>query len=54
MLTSILGWFMKILLIGAQGVYFNGLFLTYLISPKITHRFGKNYLKQLLCGDSKY
>ncbi|KAI2473618.1 alternative oxidase [Annulohypoxylon bovei var. microspora] len=33
------GWFMKILLIGAQGVYFNGLFLTYLISPKITHRF---------------
>ncbi|KAI2623622.1 alternative oxidase [Hypomontagnella submonticulosa] len=33
------GWFMKILLIGAQGVYFNGLFLSYLISPKITHRF---------------
>ncbi|KAI0833902.1 alternative oxidase [Hypoxylon sp. FL0890] len=33
------GWFMKLMLIGAQGVYFNGLFLTYLISPKITHRF---------------
>ncbi|OTB05982.1 hypothetical protein M426DRAFT_21407 [Hypoxylon sp. CI-4A] len=33
------GWFMKFLLLGAQGVYFNGLFLTYLISPKITHRF---------------
>ncbi|CAJ2501163.1 Uu.00g040160.m01.CDS01 [Anthostomella pinea] len=33
------GWFMKIILIGAQGVYFNGLFLSYIISPKITHRF---------------
>ncbi|KAI1470115.1 alternative oxidase [Daldinia caldariorum] len=33
------GWFMKIMLIGAQGVYFNALFLSYLISPKITHRF---------------
>ncbi|KAF3062037.1 Alternative oxidase, mitochondrial [Daldinia childiae] len=33
------GWFMKFLLLGAQGVYFNGLFITYLISPKITHRF---------------
>ncbi|KAI8961426.1 alternative oxidase [Daldinia sp. FL1419] len=33
------GWFMKFLLIGAQGVYFNALFLTYLISPKTTHRF---------------
>ena len=30
---------MKLMLIGAQGVYFNALFLTYLISPKITHRF---------------
>lgn len=33
------GLFMKLMLIGAQGVYFNALFLTYLISPKITHRF---------------
>ncbi|KAI2614056.1 alternative oxidase [Hypoxylon fragiforme] len=33
------GWIMKLMLIGAQGVYFNGLFLSYLISPKITHRF---------------
>ncbi|KAK6954061.1 Alternative oxidase, mitochondrial precursor [Daldinia eschscholtzii] len=33
------GWFMKIMLIGAQGVYFNALFLSYLISPKVTHRF---------------
>lgn len=33
------GLFMKLMLIGAQGVYFNALFLSYLISPKITHRF---------------
>ncbi|KAI1329665.1 alternative oxidase [Xylariaceae sp. FL0255] len=33
------GWFMKLMILGAQGVYFNGLFLSYLISPKITHRF---------------
>jgi len=33
------GWFMKVLILGAQGVFFNGLFLSYLISPKITHRF---------------
>jgi hypothetical protein len=30
---------MKFLLLGAQGVYFNALFITYLISPKTTHRF---------------
>ncbi|KAK4163396.1 AOX1 alternative oxidase mitochondrial precursor encoded by the AOX protein [Cladorrhinum sp. PSN259] len=33
------GWFMKQMIIGAQGVFFNALFLSYLISPKITHRF---------------
>jgi hypothetical protein len=33
------GRFMKFLLLGAQGVYFNLLFVSYLISPKITHRF---------------
>ncbi|KAI1341347.1 alternative oxidase [Xylariaceae sp. FL0016] len=33
------GWFMKLMILGAQGVYFNGLFLSYLISPRITHRF---------------
>ncbi|KAG7114520.1 Alternative oxidase like protein [Verticillium longisporum] len=33
------GWFMKVMLIGAQGVFFNGMFLSYLVSPKITHRF---------------
>ncbi|EHA52856.1 Alternative oxidase, mitochondrial precursor [Pyricularia oryzae] len=33
------GWLMKILIIGAQGVYFNAMFVAYLISPKICHRF---------------
>lgn len=33
------GWFMKMMIIGAQGVFFNGLFVAYLISPKIVHRF---------------
>ncbi|KAI0107573.1 alternative oxidase [Nemania sp. FL0031] len=33
------GWFMKLMILGAQGVYFNGMVLSYLISPKITHRF---------------
>ncbi|KAG7410247.1 Alternative oxidase [Fusarium oxysporum f. sp. raphani] len=33
------GWFMKVMIIGAQGVFFNGLFICYLLSPKIVHRF---------------
>lgn len=33
------GWFMKLMILGAQGVYFNAMFLTYLVSPKTTHRF---------------
>ncbi|KAF7552885.1 hypothetical protein G7046_g7269 [Stylonectria norvegica] len=33
------GWFMKMMIIGAQGVFFNGLFVTYMMSPKIVHRF---------------
>ncbi|KAK4188420.1 AOX1 alternative oxidase mitochondrial precursor encoded by the AOX protein [Podospora australis] len=33
------GWFMKTMILGAQGVFFNALFVSYLISPKITHRF---------------
>jgi len=33
------GWFMKMMIIGAQGVFFNGMFVAYLISPKIAHRF---------------
>lgn len=33
------GWIMKTMIIGAQGVFFNGMFLAYLISPKTCHRF---------------
>ncbi|KAI9171927.1 Alternative oxidase [Paramyrothecium foliicola] len=33
------GWFMKTMLLGAQGVFFNGLFVAYLLSPRIVHRF---------------
>jgi len=33
------GWFMKTMIIGAQGVFFNSLFIAYLLSPKIVHRF---------------
>ncbi|RDA90535.1 hypothetical protein CP533_4143 [Ophiocordyceps camponoti-saundersi (nom. inval.)] len=33
------GWFMKLMIIGAQGVFFNGLFVAYLLHPKVVHRF---------------
>uniref|UniRef100_A0A060T3E8 Alternative oxidase n=1 Tax=Blastobotrys adeninivorans TaxID=409370 RepID=A0A060T3E8_BLAAD len=33
------GWFMKTMLLGAQGVFFNCFFVAYLLSPKICHRF---------------
>ncbi|KAK0746843.1 alternative oxidase [Schizothecium vesticola] len=33
------GWFMKSFIIAAQGVFFNAVFVSYLVSPKITHRF---------------
>ena len=33
------GWFMKTMILGAQGVFFNGMFLSYLISPRTCHRF---------------
>lgn len=33
------GWFMKLMILGAQGVFFNGMFLSYLISPSTCHRF---------------
>ncbi|ROW13959.1 hypothetical protein VPNG_04057 [Cytospora leucostoma] len=33
------GWFMKTMILLAQGVYFNAMFFAYLISPKISHRF---------------
>jgi hypothetical protein len=33
------GLFMKLMVLGAQGVFFNVLFLSYLISPRTVHRF---------------
>jgi hypothetical protein len=33
------GWFMKVMILGAQGVFFNSLFALYLISPRTVHRF---------------
>ena len=33
------GWFMKLMILGAQGVFFNGMFFSYLISPRTCHRF---------------
>ena len=33
------GWFMKIMILGGQGVFFNGMFLSYLLSPRTCHRF---------------
>ncbi|KAL6707872.1 inducible alternative oxidase 2 [Coniothyrium glycines] len=33
------GPFLRLMVLGAQGVWFNALFLAYLISPRIVHRF---------------
>ncbi|KAL1886920.1 Alternative oxidase, mitochondrial precursor [Ceratocystis pirilliformis] len=33
------GRFMKLMIIAAQGIFFNGMFLLYLMSPRICHRF---------------
>ncbi|KAK4613532.1 Alternative oxidase, mitochondrial [Fulvia fulva] len=33
------GWFMRLAVLGAQGVFFNAFFVSYLISPKTCHRF---------------
>lgn len=33
------GFFMKLLVIGAQGVFFNAFFLSYVLSPRTCHRF---------------
>lgn len=33
------GWFMRLMCIGAQGVFFNSFFVAYLVAPKICHRF---------------
>ena len=33
------GWFMRVMVLGAQGVFFNSMFISYLISPRTCHRF---------------
>lgn len=33
------GWFMRAAVLATQGVFFNGFFLAYLVSPRICHRF---------------
>ncbi|TKA77316.1 Alternative oxidase, mitochondrial [Cryomyces minteri] len=33
------GWFMRIMVLGAQGVFFNSFFIAYLVSPRTCHRF---------------
>lgn len=33
------GWFMKWMILGAQGVFFNGFLLCYLMFPRVCHRF---------------
>lgn len=33
------GWFMRLAVLGAQGTFFNALFISYLLSPKTVHRF---------------
>ncbi|OCK83741.1 alternative oxidase [Lepidopterella palustris CBS 459.81] len=33
------GWFMRLMVLGAQGVMFNALFMAYLVSPRTCHRF---------------
>lgn len=33
------GWFMRFLVLGAQGVWCNALFFAYLLSPRTVHRF---------------
>ena len=33
------GWFMRFMILGAQGVFFNSMFFSYLISPRTCHRF---------------
>jgi len=33
------GWFMRLAVLGAQGIFFNTLFISYLLSPRTVHRF---------------
>jgi ubiquinol oxidase len=42
------GLFMRLMVLGAQGVFFNSFFLAYLISPRTCHRF-VGYLEEEAC-----
>ena len=33
------GWFLKLMILGAQGVFYNGFFISYLVSARTCHRF---------------
>ena len=44
------GLFMRMMVLAAQGVYFNGLFFAYLISPRTCHRF-VGYLQEIEAGN---
>ncbi|KAI9832837.1 MAG: Alternative oxidase, mitochondrial precursor [Phylliscum demangeonii] len=33
------GWFMRFMILAAQGIFFNSMFLSYLVSPRTCHRF---------------
>lgn len=33
------GWFMRLVVLGSQGIFFNAFFISYLISPRTCHRF---------------
>lgn len=33
------GWFMRLMILGAQGIFFNSMFFSYLVSPRTCHRF---------------
>jgi len=37
------GWFMRLMVLGAQGVFFNAMFIAYLLSPRTAHRFVSMY-----------
>lgn len=42
------GWFMRLAVLGTQGVFFNAFFLAYLVAPRVCHRF-VGYLEEEAC-----
>ncbi|KAJ6070029.1 hypothetical protein N7499_011916 [Penicillium canescens] len=42
------GWFMRLMVLGAQGVFFNGFFLAYLVSPYWQMPEGQRKMRDLL------